>query len=188
MPDLPAARRLRPPGSWQGAADRVTLDYEGRFLRRRVLTTDSGREVLVDLPETTSLSPGAALECDDGTLIEVLAAAEDLLAVSGDLPRLAWHIGNRHAPCRIEADRLLIRADPVLAGMLAGLGARVTPLRAPFEPEGGAYGAGRTLGHDHHGPGHGHAHVHHHGSHHGAGDEAEDDADAAGGDGEGPAR
>ena len=33
-------------------------------------------------------------------------------------------------------------ADDVLAAMLRGLGATVTPLRAPFEPEAGAYAAG----------------------------------------------
>ncbi|MEL6207055.1 MAG: urease accessory protein UreE, partial [Pseudomonadota bacterium] len=74
--------------------------------------------------------------------------------------------GNRHTPCRIEADRLLIRDDHVLADMLRKLGAGVRPLHAPFQPEGGAYGHGRTMGHDH-GPGaehsHNHAHDHSHG-------------------------
>jgi urease accessory protein len=65
------------------------------------------------------------------------------------LPRLAWHIGNRHTPCQIAADHLLIRADHVLEGMLRGLGAGVTPTMAAFAPEGGAYGHGRTMGHDH---------------------------------------
>jgi urease accessory protein len=32
--------------------------------------------------------------------------------------------------------------DEVLAGMLRGLGATVTTVRAPFEPEAGAYAAG----------------------------------------------
>jgi urease accessory protein len=33
--------------------------------------------------------------------------------------------------------------------MLRGLGATVTAARAPFTPEGGAYGMGRTMGHEH---------------------------------------
>ena len=33
----------------------VTLDYEGRFLRRKRLVTDSGEPFLVELPETVSL-------------------------------------------------------------------------------------------------------------------------------------
>lgn len=134
------------------AQDRVVLDYEGRFLRRKRLVSASGLAFLVDLAETVSLDPGDALQLADGRLIGVVAALEPCLRVEGALPRLAWHIGNRHTPCQIAADHLLIRADHVLEGMLKGLGARVTPTMAPFAPEGGAYGHGRTMGHDH-GPG-----------------------------------
>jgi urease accessory protein len=52
--------------------------------------------------------------------------------------------------------------------MLRHLGANVTEAQERFTPEGGAYGHGRTMGHDHGGAGdHGHAqgHVHHHGGH-----------------------
>ena len=41
----------------RGQADGViTLDYEGRFLRRKRLVTDSGEAFLVELPEAVSLS------------------------------------------------------------------------------------------------------------------------------------
>ncbi len=131
------------------AGESVTLDYAGRFLRRKRLETDSGRPFLVDLPKATSLEEGDCLALDDGTRVAVRAAAEPLLAVTGDLARAAWHIGNRHAPCRIEADRLLIRQDPIMADMLARLGMEVAAIREPFSPERGAYGHGRTHGHDH---------------------------------------
>ena len=147
-----------------GAVDRVTLDYEGRFLRRRSLTTDAGRPLLVDLPETVSLEAGDAFETEDGDLIAVAAAPEPLIEVVGgptELARLAWHIGNRHTPAQIEAGRLLIRADPVLADMLTRLGAHVHAVTEPFRPEGGAYGTGRTHGHHHGGPtDHPHPHAH----------------------------
>lgn len=131
-------------------ADDVTvLDYEGRFLRRKRLTSRGGLSFLVDLPETVSLDPGDALRLEDGRLVGIAAALEPCLRIEGPLPRLAWHIGNRHTPCQIEPDHLLIRADHVLEAMLRGLGARVTPTMAPFAPEGGAYGHGRTMGHDH---------------------------------------
>ncbi len=140
--------------------DSVRLDYEGRFLRRKRLETLSGDDVLVDLPETVSLEDGDALVLESGARVGVLAAQEPLLSVTGEnLARLAWHVGNRHTPCRIEADRLLIRADPVLARMLEGLGASVEPVLAAFTPEGGAYGHGRTLGHAHGEDGHS-AHEH----------------------------
>lgn len=144
--------------------DQVALDYNARFLRRKVLRTRAGADVLVDLPRTTSLDQGDALRTSRGVLIAVVAAKEPLLEVTGhDLARIAWHIGNRHTPCQIEKERLLIQRDHVIADMLQKIGATVTEVEAPFTPEGGAYGHGRTHGHDHshtHGPGDGHAHDH----------------------------
>ena len=155
----PIATAFRPAGQWQGAAlDRLSLTYDARFVRRKRLDTLGGAQVVVDLPETTNLHDGDALVLEDGRLIEVLAAPEPLLEVTGpDLVRLAWHIGNRHTPCQIAEDHLLIRDDKVLAGMLRGLGADVAPITAPFTPEGGAYGHGRTFGHAHGTGGHDHA-------------------------------
>jgi len=141
----------------------VSLTYEDRFLRRKVLPLADGGSVMVDLPQTTSLDHGGALVLADGSEIEVVAAPEPLLEVRGDrLHRIAWHIGNRHTPCQIEADRLLIQRDHVMADMLSKIGATVREVTEPFTPEGGAYGHGRTHGHDHshqHGPD-GHTHDH----------------------------
>ena len=152
------------------ATDEVSLDYDARFLRRKVLTTQSGQQILVDLPRTTSIGHDDALQTADGRLIRVVAAPEPLLEIRGhDLHRIAWHIGNRHTPCQIEAERLLIQQDKVMADLLTRLGADVRDVTEPFTPEGGAYGHGRTHGHDHsatHGPDghhhHDHAHPHEH--------------------------
>lgn len=163
MTGLPHAHEVLPRGGWQGpAADRVRLDYEGRFLRRRRLETEGGMAFLSDLPQTLSLGPGDAFRLSDGRLVEIEAAEEPLLAITGpDLVRLAWHIGNRHTPCQIEDGRLLIARDRVLAEMLKGLGATLAEVVEPFRPEGGAYGHGRTLGHEHgHDPDHDHSHDH----------------------------
>lgn len=157
MTELPRAVAVARPGSWAGAADRIVLDYEGRFLRRRRLRGEAGLEFLADLPETASLDAGDALALEDGRFVEVAAADEPLYRVTGDLVRLAWHIGNRHTPCAIGDGVLTIRRDPVLRRMLEGLGARVAEAEGPFRPEGGAYGHGRTMGHAH-GPGDSHGH------------------------------
>lgn len=165
MTELPRAATVLPKGGWQGADDHVALDYEGRFLRRKRLTTAGGLSFLVDLAEVTNLTGGEAFVLNDGRRVEVRCGLEPVLSVTGDLTRLAWHIGNRHTPCQIEPLRLVIRADHVLEAMLRQLGARVTPSVEPFQPEGGAYGMGRTMGHDHgpgghsHGPGHFHVHT-----------------------------
>ena len=131
-------------------ADTVTLTYDGRFLRRKRLETDGGEPFVIDLEKTESLDQGDALELSDGRLIEVKAAAEEVLVITGaNLQRLAWHIGNRHTPCQIEAERLVIQNDPVIKHMLDHLGATIAEAVEPFTPEGGAYGHGRTHSHEH---------------------------------------
>ncbi len=134
----------------KSAAAYVSLTYDERFLRRKVLTSAQGEEFLVDLPQTTSLDHGDGLVLNDGRVIEVRAAIEPLLEVRGaHLVRLAWHVGNRHTPCQIETDHLLIKRDHVLKDMLTRLGADLREVDAVFTPEGGAYGHGRTHGHQH---------------------------------------
>ncbi len=147
MTDLPLAQTVTHD---HHTPDCVTLTYEDRFLRRRVLTSDAGARFLVDLEQTTSVNNGDAFVLSDGRKVGVKPAPEALLEVRGDLTRLAWHIGNRHTPCQIEEDRLLIQQNHVMADMLARLGAEVTEVIEPFTPEGGAYGHGRTHGHAHH--------------------------------------
>ena len=152
------------------ADDVITLDYEGRFLRRKRLMTDSGEAFLVELPETISLSATDGFVLEDGRIIAIRPKPEPLLKVThSHLPRIAWHIGNRHTPCQIEQDYLLIQQDHVLEDMLRLLGATVEKLETAFTPEGGAYGHGRTHSHEHgpsHVQDHGHKHDHHHHHHH----------------------
>lgn len=151
MSDLTSHVIRRPP-HLPAPVDTVVLDYDARFLRRKVLTTEAGRTLHVDLPETISLGDGDAFVTLEGALVAVVAAPEPLIeihATSDDLARLAWHIGNRHTPAQIAAGRILIRQDHVMAEMLGRLGAHTHAVTAPFTPEGGAYGHGRTHGHRH---------------------------------------
>lgn len=130
--------------------DVVVLDYDARLIRRKRLHTVSGLSFLVDLPQVMNLDDHWGFELPDGTCVEVVAAEEDLVEITGpNLPRLAWHIGNRHTPCQIEPARLLIRRDHVIEAMLTHQGASLRPVSEPFTPEGGAYGHGRTMGHSH---------------------------------------
>ncbi|MEQ6203477.1 urease accessory protein UreE [Sulfitobacter sp. HNIBRBA2951] len=150
MTTLPIAQTLHRKGHWTGPATTCELDYTERFLRRKRLTMTSGAAFVVDLAQTTSLDDGDALELDNGALVQITARVEALYKVSGPhLVRLAWHVGNRHTPCQINDDHLLIQADPVIGHMLEHLGAQVEPVTAAFTPEGGAYGHGRTHSHEH---------------------------------------
>lgn len=165
MNDLPPAARLLTQEPAQ-ADDRVVLDYDARLMRRKRLTTVQGESFLVDLPNVTNLDAYWGFELEDGRSIEIIAAEESVLVITGPLARLCWHIGNRHTPCEIHDDHLLIREDHVLEKMLTGLGAQITRASRPFAPESGAYGTGRTMGHDH-GPAEHHTHGDHtHGHHH----------------------
>ena len=154
MPDLPAARTLlqTTPAT---CYDVVVLTYDDRLIRRKRLTTVHDEGFLVDLPAVTNLDDFWGFQLDDGRTIPVLPAEEALVEITvsnrsgADLPRLCWHIVNRRTPCQIEATRLLIRRDPVLENMLTQLGAHLGFVSEPFTPEGGAYGTGRTMGHDH---------------------------------------
>ena len=128
----------------------ITLEFEARFLRRKRMVTDCGMPFIVDLPETVSLDAGDAFLLDDGRQIIIHAAAEPVVEIRHkNLAKIAWHIGNRHTPCEIRQDYLVIRRDHVLEDLLVRLGTTLAKTEAPFNPEGGAYGVGRTHGHAH---------------------------------------
>jgi urease accessory protein len=152
-----------------------------------------GLEFLLDLPEAVTLRSGDGLELEDGRVVEVVAAPEALAEIrAADPPaltRIAWHLGNRHLPTELGKRALRVRRDSVIEEMVKGLGGSVTPIEAPFNPEGGAYvRAAEAHGHSHgrHGPDHhdhgfhdhGHAHDHHdHGHDHKHGRGREHDHD-----------
>lgn len=131
--------------------DRVVLAYDERHRRRIRMTTEGGLAFLLDLPEARVLRQGDLLRLEDGRSVAVEAAAEELLEIrAADLVRVAWHLGNRHTPTQLLDGALRIRADHVLEHLLVDhLGASVAHVRAPFDPEGGAYGHGATTGHEH---------------------------------------
>ena len=137
--------------SVETSTDTIKLDETARHRRRMKMVSDNGIEFLLDLPEARLLRHGEGLVLDDGRVIEIIAAPEALYEVRGSDARhllaLAWQVGNRHLPCQIQNDRLMIRRDHVIKHMLEGLGAEVFDIMAPFDPEGGAYDHGH--GHDH---------------------------------------
>ena len=172
------ATRVLPHQRWdQPAADAVVLDFDDRHRRRMAMTGTRGLQFLLDLEQAVALRGGDALVLEDGRLIEVIAAPEPLAEIRGHDPqhlvRLGWHLGNRHLPTQIMAKALRIRRDHVIEAMVAGLGARVIEIEAPFDPEGGAYAdAGHARGHSHVAHDHDHDDPHHaercdHGHHHG---------------------
>lgn len=155
--------------------DAVVLEHDERHLRRKVLSTKGGTQILVDLLEPAALGDGDRLVLDDGRTVGIVAAPEEVYEIrprdSVHLAELAWHIGNRHLAAAIEADRIVILRDHVIRDMLEGLGAEVIETAEPFSPLRGAYsGQGGHGHHDHDHGDHHHHHDHHHGHDHGHGE------------------
>lgn len=119
--------------------DIVVLTADERHLRRRVLVLQHGEHLFVDLAQPVRLAHGERLVLADGRHVEVIAADEALYEVrtrnAASLARVAWHLGNRHTRVEIAAGSLTLQPDHVLKDMLAGLGAEVATIEAPFEPE-----------------------------------------------------
>lgn len=170
----------------------LRLPFELRQKSRLRARLDSGEEVALLLPRGEILRGGDLLAASDGRVIEVIAAPEKLLHVTCatpvELARCAYHLGNRHVPVEVGEGYLRLAADHVLEELLKKLGAEVSAIEAPFEPEPGAYAGGHRhdeMGHggkihDHfgehrrdHEPGHDrdhdHAHCDHPGHRHGHG-------------------
>lgn len=146
-------------------ASSVSLDWDVRQ-KSRFETIDSlGRTLGVFLSRGTVIRGGDVLVAEDGSLIQVNAAPQEVLRITActihgspfDLTRAAYHLGNRHVPIELKPDHLKIEPDHVLAEMLRAMHMTVNTVQQAFEPEGGAYS---SAGHSHE-YGHGHDHAHH---------------------------
>ena len=135
----------------------VELDWDTRSKSRFDATDSAGRHLGIFLPRGQVLRGGDVLVTEDGSLVRVIAAPQLVLRVTAcaehgtplDLPRAAYHLGNRHVALEIQASHLQIEPDPVLAEMLRAMHLIVAEVQAPFEPEGGAYASEHGHGHDH---------------------------------------
>ena len=125
------------------ATERLVLPFELRSKSRLRTRLASGEEIGLFLPHGTLMRGGALLESSDGRVIEIVADHEPLLearcADASLLARAAYHLGNRHVAVEVGAGWLRLQPDKVLADMLRGLGVALGDVRAPFEPEAGAY-------------------------------------------------
>lgn len=155
--------------------DVIVLTHDERRVRRKRLVAQHGDVIVIDLPEAVTLGDRDRLMLEDGRAVEVIAAEEDVLRVTGrdpaHLAELAWHLGNRHVPVAFDVMRhvdggaprdfaLLVARDAVLARMLEGLGARVREAIEPFEPVRGAYHSHGELHDRDHARSHEHSHAH----------------------------
>jgi len=137
------------------ASERLLLPFEVRCKSRFRSRLESGEEVGLLLERGSVLRAGDLLLADDGRVVQVLAAPEAVMEVRSAnallLARAAYHLGNRHVAVELRPGLVRFGHDHVLGDMVRGLGLAVDECKAPFEPEGGAYGGhgGHTQPHGH---------------------------------------
>ncbi|MEP9353283.1 urease accessory protein UreE [Xanthobacter sp. KR7-65] len=157
----------RPAVRDEKVVDEITLDHHARHRRRFAFTADGGLSFLLDLDKASVMDDGDAVKLEDGRLVRIKAAPEELVEVTTANPlrlmKVAWHLGNRHVPAEITETAVYFVDDHVLTEMVRGLGAGVAKVHRPFRPEKGAYEASEA----HAGHAHGeHSHeAHHHDAH-----------------------
>ena len=145
----------------------VALDWDVRQKSRFDATDSNGRAFGVFLSRGTLVRGGDVLVLEDGSLVRVQAAPQEVLRITAcaqhgspfDLTRAAYHLGNRHVPIELKPDHLKIEPDHVLADMLRAMHMTVVTVQEAFEPEGGAYS---SQGHSHGAHSHGDHHAHDH--------------------------
>lgn len=140
----------------------LKLPFELRQKSRLKAELNNGVEIGFMLPRGHLLRGGDCLKAEDGSIIRIEAADEEVSTVHHENPvmltRVSYHLGNRHVSLQIGEGWVRYQHDHVLDDMVKGLGLDVVCEAAPFEPEGGAYG-----GHSHaHGHSHDHSHEHVH--------------------------
>jgi urease accessory protein len=168
---MPRATRVLPAAERDGGrvTDTLILPFAQRQAQQGFLFGVNGTCVELDFAEPVRLRTDDALVLDDGGLVEIVAEAEPLIearvADAAALARLAWHLGGRHVPVQVMERKLRLRRDPAMEEFLAGFGAKLVAIDAPFEPEGEGMAAHDHEHHDHHHHDHDHNHGHHHHDH-----------------------
>ena len=128
--------------------ERLELPFELRQKSRLRARLASGAEVGLMLPRGTVMRGGDIVKTMDGREVQIVAAKEKLLHIESDqLARVAYHLGNRHVPVQLGEGYVRIAEDHVLEELARKLGARVSHIEAPFEPEAGAYHRHDEMGH-----------------------------------------
>lgn len=128
----------------------LVLGFLERQKSRQRVELAPGVEAGIFLPRGETLQDGDCLETSEGEVILVKAASETVTTAWAADPllfaRACYHLGNRHVPLQIADGWVRFLHDHVLESMLREIGLETRVEQAPFEPEGGAYGAS---GHPH---------------------------------------
>ena len=149
-------------------APSISLDWDQRQRSRLNGLNSNDEPVALFLQRGKVLRGGDVMVSEQGELLKIISTPQSVLKITScaihgsplDLPRAAYHLGNRHIPIEIQGTHLLMEHDHVIEEMLKNMGLIVEKCELPFEPEAGAYehASGHHVHHDHE-----HDHPHDHG-------------------------
>ncbi len=104
------------------------LELEWEELNKRILrkNTAGGFEIALSFDHSGILNYGDILFEDDERIVVVRTKLEKVYVVKPDsmqqMGKTAFEIGNRHTPCIIDGDEILVRYDHTLGTLLDEVG------------------------------------------------------------------
>ena len=104
------------------------LELEWEELNKRIIRkkTESGKEIAISLESSGTLRYGDVLYEDEDTLIVIRTKLEKVYVIKPkdmeEMGKAAFEIGNRHTPCIIEENEILVRYDHTLETLLDDVG------------------------------------------------------------------
>lgn len=104
------------------------LELEWEELNKRILRkqTEGKREIALSLESSGTLKFGDILFEDDQMIVAIRTELEKAYVIKPtnmrEMGRMAFEIGNRHTPCIIEDDEILVRYDHTLEKLMDEVG------------------------------------------------------------------
>ncbi len=131
----------------------VILPYDQRQKSRLLVTLENNEEAGIFLPRGTVLRGGDQLKTEEGFVVLVVSAPEQMSTAYSNEPLLlmkaSYHLGNRHVALQLGACFVRYQHDHVLDDMIAAFGLEVRHEMVSFEPEKGAYHSHKSQQHTH---------------------------------------
>lgn len=122
----------------------IELSFNNRIKRRIKIFLKSGREAFLILQPFEKIHNGDIFsDNEEKEFIKIILAKEDLSVAFCKnnllLMKACYHLGNRHILMQIKNQKLIYHQNKIIDNMIVNLGLDIDHIKAPFEPENGAY-------------------------------------------------
>lgn len=125
------------------------IELEWEELSKRILRieTDKGTDIALRLTGEEPLKYGDLLFEDDSRRIAIRTKLEPVIVISPkdmyEMGKSAFELGNRHTPCLIEHNEIIVRADHTINPLLDEIGVKYETterrFKQPFKYRGHAH-------------------------------------------------